>query len=172
MCPSAETDEMCPTPISTPSSPRTEKSEASNIEVNCEEKKAMDSARSKISENHADSGALNEGSQTRRETGSNPENPHSYSVAPDSHNRQEPLEPCVDKPSKPPTPRNPITGLGLGNDGVGGLKPKKPRSRRGDKYCLYVLTLTKLEFSKFLLRFSRINGAIRRKPLRCRLDTL
>ncbi|KAI9576274.1 hypothetical protein GQX74_015262 [Glossina fuscipes] len=125
-----ETDEMCPTPMSTPSSPRTEKSEASNIEINCEEKKAMDSLRSKISENHADTGALNEGSQTRRETGSNPENPHSYSVAPDSQNRQEPLEPCVDKPSKAPTPRNPITGLGLGNDGVGGLKPKKPRSRR------------------------------------------
>ncbi|XP_029404985.2 microtubule-associated protein Jupiter isoform X2 [Bactrocera dorsalis] len=80
---------------------------------------------------HSNMGAGDVASQTRREIGTNSDNPHSFTkTQPGKEGRQEVLEPCDNRVPPAPTPRNPITGLGLGEDGVGGIKPKKPKDRR------------------------------------------
>lgn len=81
---------------------------------------------------HSNMGAGDVASQTRREIGTNSDNPHSFAkMQPGKEGRQEVLEQCDNRAPPAPTPRNPITGLGLGEDGVGGIKPKKPKDRRG-----------------------------------------
>ncbi|XP_017474006.1 PREDICTED: microtubule-associated protein Jupiter-like [Rhagoletis zephyria] len=81
---------------------------------------------------HSNMGAGDVGSQTRRDAGINSNNPKSFSkMTPPSSKRIEVLEVCDNRAPPAPTPRNPITGLGLGEDGVGGIKPKKPKDRRG-----------------------------------------
>lgn len=81
---------------------------------------------------HSNMGAGDVASQTRREIGTNSDNPHSFAkMQPGKEGRQEVLEQCDNRTPPAPTPRNPITGLGLGEDGVGGIKPKKPKDRRG-----------------------------------------
>ncbi|XP_053966849.1 microtubule-associated protein Jupiter-like [Anastrepha ludens] len=80
---------------------------------------------------HSHMGAGDVASQTRRETGVNSDRPYSGSkVSPSRSKRKEVLEVCDNRAPPVPTPRNPITGLGLGEDGVGGIKPKKPKDRR------------------------------------------
>ena len=60
----------------------------------------------------ADPGTGDIGSQTHKDSGMGTNNPHSYDQAGRDHRD-----------------RNPITGCGLNGDGVGGLKPKKPKNR-------------------------------------------
>lgn len=98
--------------------------------LTCEEK--ADSARSrKTIRSEKGSGDLS--SQTCVDSGSNTDNPNSYTTACDD-SVPETSEACSEKNKKGKTfqLRNPITGMGLGCDGVGGLKPIKPKSRRGE----------------------------------------
>lgn len=79
--------------------------------------------------------------QTRCDSGTSPERPYSL-------DKKEPVPPadgylgaCLDHAEQPHVPcikieskedissRNPITGLGLNGDGVGGLKPMKLKNR-------------------------------------------
>ncbi|XP_034484951.1 microtubule-associated protein Jupiter isoform X5 [Drosophila innubila] len=80
--------------------------------------------------------------QTRCDTGSNSDRP--YSLNNMDVNEGEPVGPCQDYVEQPRVPcikiepkddvysRNPITGLGLNGDGVGGLKPIKLKHREGN----------------------------------------
>ncbi|XP_054089233.1 microtubule-associated protein Jupiter isoform X1 [Zeugodacus cucurbitae] len=80
---------------------------------------------------HSHMGAGDVASQTRRDTGTNSDNTYSFAkMQPAKEVRHEVLESCDNRAPPAPTPRNPITGLGLGEDGVGGIKPKKPKDRR------------------------------------------
>ncbi|XP_020718055.1 microtubule-associated protein Jupiter isoform X1 [Ceratitis capitata] len=81
---------------------------------------------------HSNLGAGDVASQTRRDAGVHTDNPHSFSklTTPSKEVRNVVLESCDNRAPPVPTPRNPITGLGLGEDGVGGIKPKKPKDRR------------------------------------------
>lgn len=95
---------------------------------------ATDHAQTRFSSasKHSNMGAGDVASQTRREIGTNSDNAHSFAkLQPGKEMRNEVLDPCDDRIPPAPTPRNPITGLGLGEDGVGGIKPKKPKDRRG-----------------------------------------
>ena len=85
------------------------------------------SARSRKSESGCGDVAI----QTRRDSGCNPENPISLSKMNPPYKIEDPLEACVETPPKIVAHRNPITGFGLGEDGVGGVKPKKAKDRRG-----------------------------------------
>ncbi|XP_039151216.1 microtubule-associated protein Jupiter isoform X2 [Drosophila simulans] len=81
---------------------------------------------------------VNEGCQTRRDSGNNPEQPFSLNKMAGVSNVKEPLGLCPNEIKEERQAcakldsRNPITGLGLNGDGVGGLKPKKLRIREGN----------------------------------------
>ncbi|EDW42588.1 GM26090 [Drosophila sechellia] len=81
---------------------------------------------------------VNEGCQTRRDSGNNPEQPYSLNKMAGVSNVKEPLGLCPNEIKEERQAcakldsRNPITGLGLNGDGVGGLKPKKLRIREGN----------------------------------------
>lgn len=73
---------------------------------------------------------------SRQDSGTNPERPYSLDKMEGAPNLLEPLNPCPDNVQDPVQPckldtRNPITGLGLNGDGVGGLKPRKQKIRGG-----------------------------------------
>ncbi|XP_030376145.1 microtubule-associated protein Jupiter isoform X2 [Scaptodrosophila lebanonensis] len=83
--------------------------------------------------------------QTRRDSGTSPELPYSLDKMNSAPDLKEPLNPCPDYEKQEHVPcikinkdkdancsRNPITGLGLNGDGVGGLKPKKLKTREGN----------------------------------------
>lgn len=80
---------------------------------------------------------VNEGCQTRRDSGNNPEQPYSLNKMAGVSNVKEPLGLCPNEIKEEQQAcskldsRNPITGLGLNGDGVGGLKPKKLKIRGG-----------------------------------------
>lgn len=87
-------------------------------------------------------------SQTRKDRESNTPEPYSLTTASPSHYRQEPLAACgaADTANnKAMHSRNPITGIGLNGDGVGGLKPMKTKSRRGDEVNDFFLFCIKVE---------------------------
>ncbi|XP_039495725.1 microtubule-associated protein Jupiter isoform X3 [Drosophila santomea] len=81
---------------------------------------------------------VNEACQTRRDSGNNPELPHSLDQMAGVANVKEPLGLCPNEVKEDAQAcskldsRNPITGLGLNGDGVGGLKPKKLKIREGN----------------------------------------
>lgn len=74
--------------------------------------------------------------QTRSESACNTDNPISLTTpAPPANVQHSRIELSnTDKLTKASRSRNPITGMGLNGDGVGGLKPLKPKSRRGEKH--------------------------------------
>ncbi|XP_037947571.1 microtubule-associated protein Jupiter isoform X3 [Teleopsis dalmanni] len=67
-------------------------------------------------------------SQTNNETGCNTDNPNSLINMSPPKIIQEPQKPCNEDERS--SSRNPITGMGLDGDGVGGLKPVTPKCRR------------------------------------------
>ncbi|XP_067634140.1 microtubule-associated protein Jupiter-like [Eurosta solidaginis] len=85
---------------------------------------------------HCNMGAGDVASQTSRDAAVNADKLlHSYSKTSPRNKGKELLEQCDDRAAV----RNPITGLGLGEDGVGGIKPKKPKDRRGLKGGVIIL---------------------------------
>lgn len=95
-------------------------------------------------QHNVDHGCGDVTSQTRSNSGCNSDRPNSLteqfetSVTAHGDNVREPLHECTDfrrtsgATSKASSNRNPITGLGLDGDGVGGWKPIKPKSHRGE----------------------------------------
>ncbi|XP_020811459.1 microtubule-associated protein Jupiter isoform X4 [Drosophila serrata] len=86
---------------------------------------------------YTESDQRDEAIQTRKDSGNNPERPNSLDKMEGAPNLLEPLNPCPDNVEDPVQAcrndsRNPITGLGLNGDGVGGLKPKKLKIREGN----------------------------------------
>ncbi|XP_034138475.1 microtubule-associated protein Jupiter isoform X2 [Drosophila guanche] len=73
--------------------------------------------------------------QSRQDSGSNVKQPHSLDKMHNEPDLKEPLSLCPDygkEANDPCNARNPITGLGLNGDGVGGLKPVKQKIREGN----------------------------------------
>ncbi|XP_017848997.1 microtubule-associated protein Jupiter isoform X4 [Drosophila busckii] len=81
--------------------------------------------------------------QTRRDSSTNSEQAYSFDKMAAEPDFKEPIGVCLDCPemqhipcikieSRDDASRNPITGLGLNGDGVGGLKPKKLKLREGN----------------------------------------
>ncbi|XP_022215806.1 microtubule-associated protein Jupiter isoform X2 [Drosophila obscura] len=73
--------------------------------------------------------------QSRQDSASNVEQPHSLDKMHSEPDLKEPLSLCPDTVKEvhdPCNSRNPITGLGLNGDGVGGLKPVKQKIREGN----------------------------------------
>lgn len=97
------------------------------------------STNSSSDQNSCNAGADDIGSQTNHSSGSNTENPISLTTkfAQLRSNLENPLSADVynggTAAAKAAAARNPLTGIGLGEDGVGGWKPIKPKSRRGEK---------------------------------------
>ncbi|XP_068156114.1 microtubule-associated protein Jupiter isoform X2 [Drosophila tropicalis] len=95
-------------------------------------------------QSHTESRRYGYSSQSRRTAGTSPLNPYSLDkINSASAAFKEPLGPCSDYIKDPQhvpcikihakdEHRNPITGLGLNGDGVGGLKPKKMKIREGN----------------------------------------
>lgn len=74
-------------------------------------------------------------SQTRSDKSCSPNNPNSLTVSVNNKPQKSFIErrECNFALSRDSSARNPITGMGLNGDGVGGWKPLKPKCRRGDK---------------------------------------
>ncbi|XP_017062126.1 microtubule-associated protein Jupiter isoform X2 [Drosophila ficusphila] len=84
-----------------------------------------------------ESDKVDQANQTRRDSGNNPDQPFSLNKMSGAPDLKEPLELCPNEIKEPTQEckqdsRNPITGLGLNGDGVGGLKPKKLKIREGN----------------------------------------
>ncbi|XP_033244626.1 microtubule-associated protein Jupiter isoform X1 [Drosophila miranda] len=89
----------------------------------------------KDNEMYTEAGKHDVNTQTRRDSESNVEQPHSLEKKRSTANLKEPLALCPDYVKEvhgPCNARNPITGLGLNGDGVGGLKPVKQKTREGN----------------------------------------
>ncbi|KAM7361796.1 microtubule-associated protein Jupiter-like [Cochliomyia hominivorax] len=114
--------------MSNHTSPRshTKNLETIDYDKNCEELKNS----SKVS---VDQDAGDVESQTRSDKGCNSDNLHFLTVN-SKPNHQEHLteKTCQDQVSRAASARNPITGMGLNGDGVGGWKPLKQKCRRGE----------------------------------------
>jgi len=80
---------------------------------------------------------VDEASQTRRDFGNSPDQAYSLNKMAAVPDLKEPLGLCPNEIKEDHQEcskldsRNPITGLGLNGDGVGGLKPKKLKIRGG-----------------------------------------
>ncbi|XP_065722086.1 microtubule-associated protein Jupiter isoform X2 [Drosophila suzukii] len=121
-----------PVPISKPIPP----ADALSIDNSCRD--------SKIGDVPADTNTLtksdqvDEASQTRRDFGNSPDQAYSLNKMAAVPDLKEPLGLCPNEIKEDHQEcskldsRNPITGLGLNGDGVGGLKPKKLKIREGN----------------------------------------
>ncbi|XP_017100682.2 microtubule-associated protein Jupiter isoform X5 [Drosophila bipectinata] len=87
---------------------------------------------------YTESDKRDQGTQSSCDKDTNTEIPVSLDHMEGVSDRQKPINPCPEALKEAAQPctkmdsRNPITGLGLNGDGVGGLKPKKLKNREGN----------------------------------------
>lgn len=126
-------DPACPlTPE--PSIPEIPPPDVLPIDIPCKEIEVGDIPADNYTYNQSDK--RDEAIQSRCDSGTNPEKPYSLNHMEGPADLQEPMHPCPDTLKEAAQQckmdsRNPITGLGLNGDGVGGLKPKKQKNRGG-----------------------------------------
>lgn len=111
------------------------------IDIPCKDTEVGDVPADNYTYNQSDK--RDEAIQSRSDSGTNPEKPYSLNHMEGPADLQEPMHPCPDTLKEAAQQckmdsRNPITGLGLNGDGVGGLKPKKQKNR-GGRWVLEVL---------------------------------
>ncbi|XP_032307006.1 microtubule-associated protein Jupiter isoform X2 [Drosophila ananassae] len=127
-------DPACPlTPE--PSIPEIPPPDVLPIDIPCKEIEVGDIPADNYTYNQSDK--RDEAIQSRCDSGTNPEKPYSLNHMEGPADLQEPMHPCPDTLKEAAQQckmdsRNPITGLGLNGDGVGGLKPKKQKNREGN----------------------------------------
>ncbi|XP_016999011.2 microtubule-associated protein Jupiter isoform X6 [Drosophila takahashii] len=127
--------DLCP-PIPTPTSPVIPPADGLPIDTSCRDSEIGDVPADNYTYTKSDQ--VDEASQTRRDSGNNPEKPYSLNKMAGVPDLKEPLGLCPNdikeehQECSKLDSRNPITGLGLNGDGVGGLKPKKLKIREGN----------------------------------------
>ncbi|XP_026831974.1 microtubule-associated protein Jupiter isoform X2 [Drosophila erecta] len=128
-------ESLCP-PSPVRIEPPTPPADALSIDNSCRDSEIGDVPADNSTYTKSDQ--VNEACQTRRDSGNNPEQPHSLDKMAGVANIKEPLGLCPNDVKEGAQAcskldsRNPITGLGLNGDGVGGLKPKKLKIREGN----------------------------------------
>ncbi|XP_017083769.1 microtubule-associated protein Jupiter isoform X6 [Drosophila eugracilis] len=128
-------DTLCPpTPVVIPEpKPQTD---VLSIDKSCRDSEIGDVPEDNYTFKKSDQ--VDEANQTRRDSGNNTDQPHSLNKMAGVPDLKEPLGLCPNDIKEPHQEcskldsRNPITGLGLNGDGVGGLKPKKIKIREGN----------------------------------------
>ncbi|XP_016980302.1 microtubule-associated protein Jupiter isoform X2 [Drosophila rhopaloa] len=131
-----ERDSLCPQTPPVPIVRPVPQTDALSIDNSCRDSEVGDVPADNSTFTESDK--VDEANQTRSDTGVNPDRPYSLNKMEGVPDLKEPLGLCpndvkeVEQECSKIGSRNPITGLGLNGDGVGGLKPRKLKIREGN----------------------------------------